>query len=465
MKGSTSWSYSPYKPLLYEVGDIYISRLAPSETSIHIEWLGETETCCEIFYRVRGAKDFCAAGKCCGTEFDITKLSPNTDYEFYVAAGDKKSRVRLARCGACIGTVVNYLHPDDETYDFSGRYLCSPSLLRHPDGYLLASMDVFRGGGGQNLTIIFRSDDEGESWHYVCDVFPCFWGKLFLHDGDVYLLGCSTEYGDLLIGKSRDGGMSFDVPTVLLRGTGGKNAVHGGVGVHKNPQNVVHYGGRIYATLEWSSWRNEEYGHAAMVMSADEKADLLSPAAWSFTEPLKFAHWCEELAELPMNTMMIEGTLAVAPDGRLKNIMRFGKFHRALLLDVNTTSYEEPLRFEKLVSFPGNYAKFMIKYDSVSGYYYSIASMVYDEACLHTRNLLSLLRSRDLEKWECVCDLFDYRDQSCDQVGFQYVDFEIEGEDIIFLCRTALNAAANYHDTNYQTFHRIRNFRTEMILE
>ena len=458
MKGTNGWSYKPYRPMLYEVGDIYISRLVPAETTIHVEWLGEGENCYEVFYRARGEEHFILSGKCYGTEFEITDLTPDTDYELYISSGEKISRVRLARCGKSIGTVVNYLHPDDEAFAYSGRYLCSPSLLCHPDGYLLASMDVYHGDGGQNLTLIFRSDDNGESWHYVCDLFPCFWGKLFLHQGDVYMLGCSTEYGDLLIGKSEDGGMSFGAPTVLLRGTGG-------FGVHKNPQNIVRLNGKLFATLEWGSWRKTEYGHAAMVMSADENADLLSPISWSFAEPLKFARWCDELADMPMNTMMIEGTLVISPEGELKNIMRFGKFHRALVLDVDTEHPEKALRFERLMEFPANFSKFMIKHDAASGYYYSIATMAYDPQNKKTRNLLSLLRSRDLKEWDCVRDLFDYRDQPTGKVGFQYVDFEIVGEDIVFLCRTALNQAASFHDSNYQTFHRIKNFRTNAVLD
>ena len=35
-----------------------------------------------------------------------------------------------------------------------------------------------------------------------------------------------------------------------------------------------------------------------------------------------------------------------------------------------------------------------------------------------------------------------------------------EGDDIIFLCRTGINRPHTYHNTNYSTFHRIKNFRT-----
>ncbi len=178
MKGSNTWSYAPYRPLLTNVGDIYICRIVPQKNAIHFEWLDIGNADYSIFYRVRGENDFLSAGTVTGTEYTIRGLIPDTDYEFFVAADNNKSRVRLARCGESIGTVVNYLHPEDDAYAFSGRYLCSPSLVRHPEGYLLASMDLFAGGHPQNLTLIFRSDDNGNTWHYVSELMPCFWGKL-----------------------------------------------------------------------------------------------------------------------------------------------------------------------------------------------------------------------------------------------------------------------------------------------
>ena len=43
MKGYNGWSYAPYRPYFFNVGDIYVCRIAPSENAIHIEWLGEGE--------------------------------------------------------------------------------------------------------------------------------------------------------------------------------------------------------------------------------------------------------------------------------------------------------------------------------------------------------------------------------------------------------------------------------------
>ena len=455
MKGQSLWSYAPYRPFLYPSGDIYICRVAPSFDAITIDWLDIGETHYTVYCRVRGEGEFSLVGETNRCTFTVTGGVPDTDYEFYVASGDKCSRVRLARCGAVEGTVVNYLHPDDEVYSFSGRYLCSPSLVRHPDGYLLASMDLYAPSAPQNLSLIFRSDDNGESWYYLSELMPCFWGKLFVHRGVLYMLSCSTEYGDLLIGKSEDGGRTFSAPVTLLRGLGGKLK---SVGVHKNPQNILSHGGRLYETLEWGSWGNTEYYHAAMVMSCDENDDLMNPESWHFTMPVKYDPNWEGVAEDGVKGN-IEGTLCVAPDGKLYNYMRYQTEEKKILVyRVNTDDHDAPLTYSHAVEFPGNLSKFMIQYDDVSGRYYSIVSRRIDEPKTR-RNLLSLLSSADLTHWDLECDLLDHRDEDPQKVGFQYVDFLFDGADIIYLCRTATNNANNFHNANYSTFHRIKNFR------
>ena len=455
MKAHKNWSYAPYRPPFIDCGDIYICRLVALPTSIHLEWLSIGEETYEVFCRVRGGEDFAKVGETKACEFTIEGLTQESEYEFYVQVGKKKSRVRLARCGEVVGTVVNYLHPEDDVYAFSGRCLCSPSLVRHPDGYLLAAMDVFKGGYPQNLEIIFRSDDDGKTWHYVSELFPCFWGKMFLHKGDLYMLGCSTEYGDLLIGKSTDGGKTFTEPTVLFRGQNGKN---GEVGVHKNPQPVVEHNGRLWNTMEWGSW-GRGY-HAVMVMSVPVDDDLLDADNWAFSEPVKYDPNWEGLpkGDSPGN---IEGALVVRPDG-FYNIMRYQmgnltpNYGLILAYKVNTEDPEAPLTFDHAISFPANHSKFMIKQHPVTKKYYSVATRIIDADHSGSRNLLSLMVSEDCEHWEVERDIYDYLEADPQKVGFQYVDFEIEGDEIIFLCRTAMNDACNYHDSNYSTFDRIK---------
>ena len=456
MTGCTAWSYAPYRPYLTDVGELYICRIAPGETAVHVEWLPGGNGRYSVYCRRRGEDVFACCGETDSCEYDVTGLETETDYELQVRSGTAQSHIRLARCGKSIGTVVNYLHPDDEAYAFSGRYLCPPSLVRHPDGFLLASMDVYAAGHPQNLTLIFRSDDDGATWHYVSELTPCFWGKLFVHRGALYMLACSTEYGDLLIGRSDDGGRTFSAPVALLRGANGKN---GSSGVHKNPQPLMEHNGRLYGTLEWGAWANKQYGHAAMVMSCDADADLLDPASWHFSDPVPFRACAPELAGLPDNTMTIEGTLAVDRGGKLLNVMRFGKPGTALCYRVNTDDPDAPLAYDRCIPFDGNFSKFTIRYDALSDRYYTIATRVYDAEKPRARNLLSLMVSDDLDHWRVVCDLHDWRDHDPQLIGFQYVDFIIEGDDLLYLCRTAVNGAHNFHDANYSTFHRIRRFR------
>lgn len=455
MKGTSSWSYRPYRPPLYDAGEVYICRIAPYKNEIHFEWLACGAEY-EVRFRKRGEGEFTLAGKTCECVYTLTGLESETDYEFFVQSNAGRSRMRLARTGEVLGTVVNYLHPDDEAYAFSGRYLCSPSLLAHPDGYLLASMDLFHGTSPQNLTLIFRSDDGGKSWHYLTELMPCFWGKLFLHRGEVYMLACSTEYGDLLISKSADGGESFAPPVALLRGANGKN---GSSGVHKNPQNIVNFGGRIYGTLEWGAWANKDYCHAAMIMSCDENKDLLVPENWSFTEPVTFSHFAPEVSDVKLPAMTIEGTPVVSPEGKLFDIMRFSKRGYALCYEVNTAEPEAALKYSHIMEFPANFSKFMIKYDEASGNYYSIVCRLYEGCRDSARNYQTLMCSRDLKTWEDAAVLYDFRDMNASKVGLQYVDFSFDGDDIIYLCRTAWNGAASFHDSNYSTFHRIKDFR------
>ena len=62
MRGINTWSYAPYKPLLSDVEDIYICRVAPNENSIHLEWLGTSDEY-KIYYRKRNGDIFISAGK------------------------------------------------------------------------------------------------------------------------------------------------------------------------------------------------------------------------------------------------------------------------------------------------------------------------------------------------------------------------------------------------------------------
>ncbi len=167
-----------------------------------------------------------------------------------------------------------------------------------------------------------------------------------------------------------------------------------------------------------------------------------------------------EFMDVKQPASTIEGSVVLAPDGKLLNIMRFSKRGYAIKYEIDTKDTEKQLKYDGLIKPNVGESKFEIQYDEVSKRYYTIASYMHKECNSWARNLLSLITSSDLETWEHIIDIVDYTDKDWEKYGFQYVDFLFDGEDIIFLCRTAMNNANTFHDTNYCTFHKIENFRS-----
>jgi len=456
MRAVNSWSYERYRPAVHENDKIYINRTVPEDGKIRIYHDGGEGS--EVFYRRKDSEDVWSRMLLAPDQVVIDGLENEIDYEYYIRNGDRESLRGFACPGNVPGTVVNYLSMFDPKYKFSGQYLCTPCILSHPDGYLLASMDVYGKGTPQNLTLIFRSDDNGENWYHLSELFPCFWGTLFLHRGEVYMLGTSTEYGDLLVGKSSDGGKTWPPPTVLLRGACNRS----GPGWHKSSNRVTEYRGRLWCAIDYGS--HVSGGHASLLASVPADSDILNPCEWAFTEPLPYdPSWPG--ASVGDTRGFIEGNVIPGPDGKLYNFLRYnidkGTPNHGLagMLCADADNPEAPLSFYKFIPFPGNHSKFDVLRDDVTGKYYSIVSRIYSADLPKARNLLSLISSPDLENWELVCDLIDYRDHDPEYFGFQYASFIICGDDILYLSRTAANRAHTYHDSNYITFHRIKNFR------
>lgn len=465
MKGVSSWSFRPYvRPIedvyrLTRPYEIHICRIAPSVTSVTFDWLKIADTDADeytVFYKKIPDLEFTPV-KVNTETAKLTGLETGADYAFYVTCGEGHSRVRLARTGYAPGTVVNYLHPEDDAFKFSGRSICSPSLVKHPDGYMLASMDVYSGGAPQNLSFVYRSDDSGETWYYVCDLFPCFWGKLFLHRGNIYMIGMSTEYGDILIGRY-DGKFSFCMPAVIARGSCSSQES----GFHHAPMPVIEYSGRLWTSAEYGAWAVGT--HSMTMLSADAEGDLLDSAKWTIAEPLPYDPDWEGTVQ-GHSSGCIEGNAVISPDGRLYNILRYQtngcvpSFGKAMVLSAEPSEPEKRLAFDRVIDFPGNLSKFDIIYDAESKKYWTVCSRILNADHAGARNLLSLASSDNLSEWKVNCDLLDYRDSDPKMTGFQYVSFCFDADDLIYLCRTAFNGARNFHDANYSTFHRVKNFR------
>jgi len=189
-------------------------------------------------------------------------------------------------------------------------------------------------------------------------------------------------------------------------------------------------------------------------------------------------------------TGWLEGNIVVQPNGQLANIMRLQanaspdlpfelpppathipRYEVGAFLTVSPDGRK--LSFDPqtgLIHFPGSQSKFTIRRDPRTGRYWALVQKITApsrEVGRYLpnvqRNVLVLTTSTDLRNWEERYTVLRWREgeriSSKAKVGFQYVDWQFDGDDIVAVCRTAWNAD-NYHNSNYVTFHRIANFRT-----
>src|SRR5690606_22626062 len=104
------------------------------------------------------------------------------------------------------GVVIDHMPKERELH------LASPALIVLPDGRYLASSAIAGRNRPREATRIFRSIDRGRSWELISTI-RMGWTGLFLHRGDLYAMGTSDIYGDLVIRRSIDGGVTWTEPT------------------------------------------------------------------------------------------------------------------------------------------------------------------------------------------------------------------------------------------------------------
>lgn len=368
----------------------------------------------------------------------------------------------------------------DRSTDPHHVFFGSPSIAILPNGNYVASHDYFGGGTQGDSTTIFISADEGVTWERIAGLHGQYWSTLFMHNGYLYLLGDSKEYGNIVIRRSEDGGRTWTIPTDGEHGLLRKGTFHCG------PVPVIIHGGRIWRAMEQVQGTNWPFNFHAMVISAPDNVDLLKAENWTATNTLTFdTSW--------MNAARpgwLEGNVVVTSDGEMREIMRLNgsrsendtykqtgyvkglpRYETAAMLNISSDGKRLSFNPAKgFFHFPGAESKFTIRYDSVSNKYWTIVNKITD---LHAgtgiyspqcqRNVLMLTSSKDLKYWKENYIIVRYHEgarlSGNDKVGFQYVDWQFDGKDIVAVIRTAWGDASNYHNANYLTFSRISNFR------
>jgi hypothetical protein len=397
----------------------------------------------------------------------------------------------------------------------SGVYLGSPSILRCGNDSLLFSHDLF-GAGPVGTAFVLRSDDGGSTWVAAGSATQMYWATLFSRpqDSATYLMGtsASNSSAQITIARSVDCGSSWSTAALTASPTA----------YSTGPTPVVLHAGRLWRAFEWNTGHGwAEY--STLVASAPVNAsDLLSPAAWTLSgalpwsavEPLVPPAWSNPAVSSSFG--WLEGNAVqpvAATDDGIFIVLRVNSApaaNKAALVHVAGPS-ATPTFDSWIEAFPGGMSKFTIRQDARSGLYVTLSNYVEDarvtapvscaagppvsagappggplpccsmdqiRACSSSttpscwwchangRNNLTLAFSTDLRNWTLAPGLPVLRDDTGQpewmsqmMTGFQYADWQFDGDDLIAAVRTSYRGAQCYHNSNRMLYQRIVGWR------
>ena len=163
-----------------------------------------------------------------------------------------------------------------------------------------------------------------------------------------------------------------------------------------------------------------------------------------------------------------EPNMVVGEDGRLYVFWRFDGLgvgtQLVLRVTEDGTGFERAEQTNSIIrDFPNSKGKVTIRYDEVTGKYISLTNP-YRGGYGADRSAVGLAVSDDMVHWTLVDYLLICRDLENPYVeqwkhAYQYVDFVIDGDDILLVVREAQGYTCTFHDGNYTTLYTIENFR------
>ncbi len=359
------------------------------------------------------------------------------------------------------GVVVTYRDADE------GQYIGSPGICILPNGNYIATHDLFGKKSTEftsAISKVYLSENKGKLWKEIATLEGQFWSKPFVFKSVLYILGTDKHHGNVVIRKSMDGGFNWTKPTdsksgLLIEGE-----------FHCAPMPLVSHNGYLWRAMERADGEIKKWGlrYSTFMMSVKEDADLLNAENWRHTNSLPY-----DSTYLNGNFgAWIEGNAVLAPEKKIVNLLRVHnpndkENEYAAIVNVSDDGRISTFDKEKdFIKFPGGSKKFTIKFDEKAQRYLAIVNYVPKEyrgkiQLDRVRNTQALVSSTDLRNWVVHDILLQHPDTK--KHGFNYIDWEFDGKDIVFASRTAYDfgskSAKNYHDANFLTFHRLKNYR------
>lgn len=364
-------------------------------------------------------------------------------------------------CDPVPGTVVA------QVPELRGSTVSNASIAILPNGNYVASCTGVTDGAA-----LFVSKDRGATWSLLVENVTALnhirnYYNLFVFEGALYMMGAGAGNQNLLISRSEDNGVTWTEPTdatngVLLTG-----------GFHSAAVPVVVYDGRLWRACETAG--SDTSIKRPFVISAPVDADLLDASSWTKSDNLITDN--EMIVNEKTVTELIEGNMVATSDG-LYNILRASSRQTSQLAAKVTVTSPSKLTFSvsnDFITFPGGGKKFTIRYDEQSRRYWTLSNpaaskyvgMKNDGLYLNgitrdlIRNRLVLCYSTDLITWVPYKVVLENEDPFFH--GFQYVDWQFDGSDLVAVCRMACperrGLPYRQHDANILSFLRIADFR------
>ena len=421
-----------------------------------------------------------------------------------VATLPYRAPVEPPGCPALPGTAVFYSPAS------SSIYLGSPAIAILPNGDYLASHDYFGSGsteGSVGQCFVYRSTDRGTNWSAVGEVRKLvtgtadndgqYWSKFLQLNGALYALGNSSTVGPMIMRRSTNSGATWtyvndtaDHAGRLLLSTNGS----------RPGQTYVLRDGRMWVPTERpksATWAD----NYLEVCSFPTNGDPLLATNWNLSTAVApntawlggtFRGWLEpNLVEDRLGGLVI----VARADNRYANGAGIGGKAAVVRVSANTLTGAATTSFSGgdfdpadpsgsgFVDFPGGITRFNIRFDAVSGRYWTLCNYIPRAFRSNAYNaerfraILALASSADLRAWSVErIVLADRRLYSSDPTvvaaaftgnetayGFQYADWQIDGNDLVTTVRTSfcdnLGGPNSGHNANYYLYQRVANFR------
>ncbi len=309
-----------------------------------------------------------------------------------------------------------------------------------------------------NRTFLVRSTDDGQTWEQLGLCEGMRWASIYELNGKIYVMGTHFETNMAILAEYDPATGAFRSANLGIRGGGAA------------PTAATVANGRFYKAC------------GSTVMSAPVDADMFDPQSWTvasnYSGDVADEAWFKSEAgytgELEMYALG-EGNLVTGKDGTVYYFLRVDcqpLYGYAVILEVSpdgrTLSLPEGrsalIRLPDDERYPSSTSKFSIRYDEVSGKYYSLVSIT-TLGTPNQRNVLALIASDDMFNWYYIDSVLVDREMMNPTLsrfahGFQYVDFVIVGDDIHMVVREATGETNTYHDGKYITYYVMKDFRS-----